>query len=498
MPILYSFLYGTNAYSAVFNTTTKAVGAWEALRVEAGIGSFDSRLLEGYLHQQVGDLNVMVSLRDINNDGWTFDANNSLNLPSTYDLAENGYGASVRIRYGDFTLAGYSALLDYAILSPNPTVNGPSFSQARRQFLDAGYQHEFSRKLRGQVNITHNGYVERFAEGLIRADADGYLVEANVAGEIGDNINIIIGGVYEEEDAYYAVADVAYDTSTASAYWQLDYSPTSWIKLTGGLQLNQPSGIERDYSPRAGAVVKMNEAWSMKLLHGKAFRNAKLGELFAVVPGIIVGDENLSPETIQTSEIQLSYAAHYSSASLTYYQSKQKDTIETFTPPTALLGFRNGGEVDFDGLEFEFTLHPTESLEITGSLTRQSSEDVGSGIEDFGFAPDFMATLGVSYLIGSGFSVGLFDNFYDEMVTYENTARFNEDSEPVHWLTLNIDLELNRLFKLGNDVPEMAFSLYGDNLFDEEIRTPDVSSREVNTYPTYDGRAIYGTLRLIF
>ena len=81
-----------------------------------------------------------------------------------------------------------------------------------------------------------------------------------------------------------------------------------WLKLTGGVRLDKHSQYDQQISGRAGVVSRLGPKLTLKLLYGKAFKAPSPYLLYAapLQPGDVIGNPDLSPQTVHTGELQLS------------------------------------------------------------------------------------------------------------------------------------------------------------------------------------------------
>lgn len=94
------------------------------------------------------------------------------------------------------------------------------------------------------------------------------------------------------------------------------YRPVAPLSLLAGIRLNifDPGQIRSDLpdpkakispNPRAGVLYRVHETTMLKLLYGHAFRVPSMWNLFVEATGLLYGDPNLRPETIDTVELAL-------------------------------------------------------------------------------------------------------------------------------------------------------------------------------------------------
>lgn len=150
------------------------------------------------------------------------------------------------------------------------------------------------------------------------------------------------------------------------------------------------------------------------------------------------------------------------------------------------------------GLELEGKAQFND-FQLEGSMTYQWGEDKSTGNKDITLAPHLMVKLGGVYDFGNGYTLGIFDQYFDDVVGIsEPTTSFkpNPKAENYHLLTANLSIDVNRALNLRG-ISKTTFSVYGDNLLDEDIYIPE-SSGLVNTVPGYSGRAFYAKVSVKF
>jgi outer membrane receptor for ferrienterochelin and colicins len=82
-----------------------------------------------------------------------------------------------------------------------------------------------------------------------------------------------------------------------------------WLKVTGGLRLDQNSQFGQQITGRAGLTSRLSGALVAKLLYGSAFKAPSPYLLYATPlrPGDVVGNPTLKPQFVHTVEFQLSF-----------------------------------------------------------------------------------------------------------------------------------------------------------------------------------------------
>jgi len=163
---------------------------------------------------------------------------------------------------------------------------------------------------------------------------------------------------------------------------------------------------------------------------------------------------------------------------------------------TALRTFDNQGGISFKGVEFELKAGLLDNFQLVMAVSYQENED-DDGVDDVGIVPNFMAKGGILYYSDSGYSLGVFDNYFDKPEPIAGTQEFNPPAESYHWLTFKGTYEINQLVG-GDDIPPISANLYIENILDENIYFPEYQFRTINTLPLAGGIAAYASLTLSF
>jgi len=496
-----SVLYGTNAFAGVINIITKKAPSTPEGSVGLSYGSFDYK--KGVINGggKWGDFEMYGAFNALDIDGDDFEnITDELGNVGTYKTGISGGQLVLTAKYKDFTLN--TLLSDNSEDHARSTFVLPSTEMdAERQFVDLGYRHNLTENWDVSINGSYYHFRDKFLLGVAGdqlGDAVNYLAEITTHGKLNDKLGILAGGTYTLQDGQIKTGDLDYNSVHLNAYLQLDYWLLDWLKLIGGFQYNKPDGIPGDFSPRLGAIAKLDDHWGIKLLYGNAFRQASPVERFIVAP-TIVGDPGLSPETIDTFDAQLFYAGKRGSFAATYYHSIQKDLVSR--EGAAPARFVNSGEVVYDGIELEGKLDLGHGFDFIGNLSYQTNEK-DDGTDDVTYAPDWMVKTGLFYDSGRGATLGIFNSYFAAS-TRQNidfnpgTAIVNPDADGYNLLTANASVNLGQILKQPS-WNAINLSLYGDNLLDEDIFFPSVNRVNVNTLPHHEGRGFYGTIQVDF
>jgi outer membrane receptor protein involved in Fe transport len=115
-------------------------------------------------------------------------------------------------------------------------------------------------------------------------------------------------------------------------YAQWDHQLVDTVKLVGGFQFNKIEGTGVNVVPRVGAIWNPTSHIGVKALYSGAFRAPSINETMLNHPGL-QGTPGLRPEKVGTLDLSVSYQANRFQGALTYFHSRQTDSIIIDTRP---------------------------------------------------------------------------------------------------------------------------------------------------------------------
>lgn len=497
-----SVLYGTNAFSGVVNIITKDQPTdykVEATTIFGTDGRFD---VESHGSQQFKDGQVFIAAKHSYLDGLSRDFTDEGSTSGQYEYDEKGYSYLINGRYKDF---------EFNLLQSrnNDLYHGGAFTlpsgqlASRRSVAGLKHKYELNEKWVWNNQVTFNTFFNdrnnKDTSGRSNKSKD-LLIESNIRGTLNDRWSILFGTSLENHDG--DIVDVNYHTQWYGGFAQAEYSPTTDLTFTAGAQVNKPKNVSADISPRLSVVKQWDKKWSSKLLYGQAFRSPYAIETAFFLPGILQGNPDVKPETIETTEAQVSYNddARGFNAALTLYHSKIDDIIgRQAAIPTPQIA--NLGSEKSYGIEFEAKKDFGNGWITEGSLIYQESES-NTGVDNPNLAPNLTAKLGVSYAADAGWRFGIFDVYTAAADAVRNVnpavLEVNPQADHHHIISANIDFDIPRLMNKEGTMPDMKFSLFGENLLDRNVYIPESNRRIINTIPNDTRRAIYGRLTIRF
>ena len=175
--------------------------------------------------------------------------------------------------------------------------------------------------------------------------------------------------------------------------WQL----TEDWELTAGIRYDHYSDFGSTFNPRLALVWQTQHNLTTKLLYGEAFRAPSFQELYAINNPIVLGNKNLEPEKINTTEIAFDYRLNFDwrlTANLFYYQSK--DLINWIPQGDGTNIAQNAENQDGYGAELEAHWKPSDSLHVKAGYSWQNSENKNAN-QDIADAPGQVVDININW-----------------------------------------------------------------------------------------------------
>ncbi len=272
------------------------------------------------------------------------------------------------------------------------------------------------------------------------------------------------------------------------------YAQDEWLLapdwyLTAGLRQDHYSDFGSTTNPRAALVWDTAYNLTSKLMFGRAFRAPSFVELYTINNPTALGNPNLKPETISTTELAFSWQAKPNlKTGLNLFHYRMKDVIRFVSnaDPTTGSTAQNAGNQHGRGLELEFTWGAADDLRLSGNYAYQHSIDENTN-QDAGLAPHHHAYLRTDWRFIPGWTLSGQVNWVADRM------RQAIDSRPkiADYTTADLTLRTTQLRKDW----EFAFSVR--NLFNVDAREPTAESSAANIPNDLPlpGRSLYLELR---
>ncbi len=230
--------------------------------------------------------------------------------------------------------------------------------------------------------------------------------------------------------------------------------------VTLGLRYDEFSNIGSEVSPRLGLIHEIGEHYSLKLLYGSAFRAPTETELDLTNNPVLLGNQDLKPETVQSWDLIFLGLLHHSSFSLGYFENHFEDAIVQASVSDGLSQFQN---VDMDpvkGIEFELSRELNDFWLVRVSYTHISQNSELSFRE-----ADRLASIMVNYQ-QENFNVNL-------IASYQGSREIPSDTD--NRLALNSYGQLFAKFRYRFN-PQWSVFMQVKNMLDEDFNTPSINT----------------------
>jgi outer membrane receptor for ferrienterochelin and colicin len=513
-----SVLYGSNAFSGVINIiTTKENYDKSSVSADIQYGSFGTfkQTINGALGLKNG-IKIDFAVNNLKQQGpeYTFkdspQAGGSKEGSGKFSL--DNQSAFVNIRYEGFTFTSYFGRLNpFSLVKPIKWQVGNfkagQYNTRIHFYNDIGYKHQFNDNYSIEAKLTSN---ERQNIGPSQAKKDeilavskNTLIELTIYANPIEHLNIVTGGYFDHNLFLGDILESGVLKKYAG-YLQGDYTIANKLKLIAGAQFLKPENQDFQFIPRLGAVFNATENIGAKVLYSNAYRSPYPNETNIISP-YYTGSNDLSPEMITTSELQIFFHKEDMQFALTAYNSKMTEMInlgyypgQNFINPvgdTVQIKFENTGSHTFVGIELEGKYSINENLNFIGSFIYQQNE-LNDSLKNAAFWPQTIGKVGVLYST-YGFSAGIWNSYFGQPTLVKNPVVINKEAEGYNLLTANITFDVFELLNRQSKY-KILFSLYADNLLDANISYPEFVLQEIDAMPMHGGRSVYGKLTVKF
>lgn len=325
---------------------------------------------------------------------------------------------------------------------------------------------------------------------------------------LSDDLRLVVGGLYNrvkgsEETVLFGEKFMVADKSRGNiaVYSQADFWMLKNLKFIGGFQANKVDDFDLDIVPRGGVIWYPFPRINIKGLYSQAYRAASVDEFSMNYPNGLVGNKDLKPEKVATTDIGVNYLGEKMQGGVNVFHSKMSNPIAPvwFPDPAnptspGITMYMNRGITTFKGLEIEGKFYITRDLFFTGSMLYQQSKS--DTVENVTSVANLGLKAGISYRWSKGVTVSLFDIYQGDLdARYsENIYNLNPQAGSFNLLNLYCSVDVVKLFNL-NMKQGISIFLQSNNILDEVIWTHDFSSSfPGSTIPANPGRSVYAGL----
>ncbi|MAZ66620.1 MAG: hypothetical protein CMF25_05875 [Kangiellaceae bacterium] len=310
------------------------------------------------------------------------------------------------------------------------------------------------------------------------------MLDENTIGTINELPYIVNGSLTDVTNTPFVYSDNAErDISYVSIQDVWDFH-NDW-SLTAGVRYDDYSDFGSTTNPRLALVWSTSHNLTTKLLYGEAFRAPSFSELYSKNNPVIIGNLELEPEEIKTSELVFDYRpTEHLSLNLTFFHYQADQLIEFVPQPDGTSKAQNVRGQDGQGFETEIDWQPNDKVHLITNFAFQDTEDAKTG--------DRIADAPRKQLY-SRFDLDLRENltYFSQLnwVIDRERAKGDPRDDLENYATLDVGLRAQRVFD------NMNIGLTVRNLTDEDIVEP--SSGTIDDYPM-EGRHFVGEVSFKF
>ncbi len=495
-----SVLYGSNAFTGVVNLKSRPIPEHTEFAISTMAGSFghfDSTVSAG---GRAGNLGFVADVQTVAEQGYTYRLTDALGVSDEDNKHQRSLSGALHLNYGRFTFDLFGSDLDAFALGVTPFwSNLRNGYRNKRLFANAGYRFDLNERTAVELNATYNLQENSLGGPIpmrIGNNTSDFLGEVTFFANPVRDFNVVMGYLWEHRANYDSDSDEfqsipSYSYTPQSAYAQADYKIADAVKLVAGTQWNESAQGFSDFTSRCGVILTPFDKWGVKLLRGEAFRAPVAMETDLADSVALTGNKNLMPETVTTYDAQLFYRHENVYAAVTYFHSTIDDLI-IYDTSVSPLSYMNGGQQEYDGVEFEAKYFVTRDFHLLGSFMHQDNEaSVGTSLP---VTPNNMAKLGLAYNWGEG-SAALSYVYYGTPQAGASPVVLGPQPEAVHLVSLNVRVDASKW--VGRQKGSTVLTLRAENILDDQVYVPTLGGGP-SSYPYGSGIGLYAGLTVNF
>ncbi len=473
-----SALYGENAFMALVNIITKKAEDIDGTVVTLKGGSNEAATLNLHYGKKYDELAVTANINSkTENEKIFVQSQNKETNPDTNSF--NAYLSLVH-DYGFYFMGNFNNTKDKSKYGLQGVLNDIDHSKKETTLLEAGYKSSLNKKL----DIHARVYYDKFdVDNIWYMPYDNEILEylyttKKIGSELlltyfGENFSLVSGISYEKQsikDPYQGELNGAkkpdfideVDREVKALFSELLYDVNDDLRINIGIRYDHYSDFGSTLSPRIGSTYSLNKTNTLKLMYGEAFRAPTFAELYNKNNPTFVGNQDLKPETIRTTEITLiNNDLDNTELSFTLFNSDIKDLI--LVDASNENKYMNTGKIRTKGTKIELKYKLYRGSYVLANYSYQDAQNKTTN-EDM---PDVSKHLGyaaLNYRTAKDYNLYIDANYRGEQTRSSGSYRAAIKSATIVNATLNI----RDIF-----VDDMKMKLSINNLFDKTTYDSD-------------------------
>jgi iron complex outermembrane receptor protein len=265
--------------------------------------------------------------------------------------------------------------------------------------------------------------------------------------------------------------------------WKINPSLT----LTSGMRFDNYDDFGNTINPRLALVWSTSDRLITKLLYSEAYRAPSFSDLYVKNNPVIMGNKNLTPEEIKTTELSFNYTVNKTlNVNLNVYQYQTTNMIETVTRLEGGAQIQNNKNLTGQGFDLETSWQPIDNFKLSANYAYQSTKnDINN--KQVEYVPQNQVYFDARWQINSNWKLSTQLSW---LMNRERSIGDLRDSID-DYKRVNATLRRSNI-GWGKYNKNFEFSISLKNLFGEDIYEPS-DGKIVNDYLMH-GRRIYAEL----
>jgi len=395
-----SVVHGSNAISGVINIITTNTSDISGSRLFATAATYDEYKAGGHVSHNFEDLHVSADVYYQKSDKHLDAGPDKVGQVGTTDERLKDYSLGLHIESNHFGLNARfkksNAGLAYGLGSMLIPEDENEYHKNRTIFSELSYKNSFDNKNNYTLKVGFNQYKQQISTQFVPTnppllyssdyEEQGFNGSFEYVSNTFSNQEIALGVEFDHVESEKQGLNIqnhpTLQTETlikpgrirniSSLYIndQVDYS--EYLNLSLGIRYDHYSDFGDAFSPRLALVSRISETTTFKAMYSRAFRAPSWIELYANVPAVSVGDEDLEPETSDTFEVGLIHKVNNQSViRFNVYATR----IHNIIYQTEEKQYTQDGYNDFIGSEIEWHYKPLSELEVNLNLGYVEARD---------------------------------------------------------------------------------------------------------------------------
>jgi outer membrane cobalamin receptor len=512
-----SVLYGTNAFAGVVNVTTIDGAGYEKSSVSLEGGSFGTQNLRfNYVSRSTNnDGGLLISGTLGGSEGWNYRVGkDEQGKAGSFDYQDDVDNLLLHYKQKEVTVqfGVFSQVKDKLGITPVLAYQG--LNEFTGKMYDIFWDHKLDSKSQVKLRFSHDEYTRFFKVGYFPArpylgvDSEvkntspsrDFRYELQYSRTLTSKLSLITGLNLErfEADPYLFKFETTgevhplsafldkHHTENESVYLQLDYVPSRKLNLLGAVRQTKNDQSGTNIVPRFGGVYQLDKDFNLKVLYGKAFRNASIFERHVQTYNVLFGNAALEDEKIAQWDIALEKKIRNRfDVRLNYFSLETDDLITRQATTNAVLTgakaaeYTNSKGQEIKGVEFELRGDLNRNTDIYLNLAQRRGTNIVDGSKALDFARE-VGNLALNHSFNQRFS---WNNQLQYIGKRETIIKKVEDSLPAYQLYhTSFDYQAKSNFKI---------SLIVKNVLDKEYEHLEYNRHLILGIPGGPERGVY-------